>query len=135
MCWMGKWFLFFLFQVGNILLGNFGPETQNCLFKMKFVTQNNLNTLNSMMKFFFSLFHWEKRFTGNTLYQITRKRKTVLFEIQMLINNRLLAYIYPTNLETFLTSNLSRNMCCSCFFLLNGIAHFLWESSFALALF
>ena len=36
--------------------GNFGPKIQNCLFKMKFFTQNNLNTLNPMLKFPFFLY-------------------------------------------------------------------------------
>ena len=36
--------------------GNFGPKIQNFLFKMKFLTQNNLNTQNPMVKFPFFLY-------------------------------------------------------------------------------
>ena len=39
--------------VFSILLGNFDQKNQNCLFEMKFSTQTNSNSLNSIVTFTF----------------------------------------------------------------------------------
>ena len=47
---------FFCFRPEKPFLGKSGQKNQNCRFKLKFGTKTNLNKLNSMMMFFFSVF-------------------------------------------------------------------------------
>ena len=42
----------FLFKTGNTLFGQFGPNTHNCLFQVKFGTYTNVNSMqNSTVTF------------------------------------------------------------------------------------
>ena len=43
-------------------LGKFGPENQNCQFKLKFVTSTNSNMQNSVVMFTFSVLSWKYPF-------------------------------------------------------------------------
>ena len=52
----------FLFSTRNSFLRIFGPENQNCQFKVKFDTYITLNMHNSMVIFTFSVFDWESPF-------------------------------------------------------------------------
>ena len=55
-------FIFFWFRLEILFLGKFGPESQNCQFKLKFGTKTNLNMHNSVLLFIFSVFDWKYPF-------------------------------------------------------------------------
>ena len=54
-------------------MGKYGPNTQHCLFKMKFGTYNNWSILNSVVMFNFSLLDKKYPFWAN----LVQKGKTV----------------------------------------------------------
>ena len=51
-------------------LGKFGPENQNCQFKLKFVTSTNSNMQNSVVMFTFSVLSWKYPFWVNLVQKI-----------------------------------------------------------------
>ena len=59
----------FSFLTGNTL---FGPEIQNCQFKLKFATYTNSNVQNLMVMFTFPVL------TGNTLFGENGSKKSKL---------------------------------------------------------
>ena len=56
-------FTFFLFWLKIPFFDKLGPKDQNCQFKLKFGTKNNLHMQNSVMVFTFSVFE-----TGNVIF-------------------------------------------------------------------
>ena len=58
-------------------LGKFGPKTQNCQFKLTFVTQNNSKMQNYMVMFTFPLFDWIYLFWVN----LVQKNQNCQFEL------------------------------------------------------
>ena len=60
----------FLFSTRNSFLGIFGPENQNCQFKVKFDTYITLNMHNSMVMFTFSVVDWECPFWASLVQKI-----------------------------------------------------------------
>ena len=54
-----------------VFFGKFDRDSQNCLLKMRFGIQNNLNMLNSMAKWSrFSALHWKYPFWANLVQKI-----------------------------------------------------------------
>ena len=56
---------FHSFQPKILFLGKFGLKSQDCLFKVKFGTQTNLNMQNSMVTITLSVFDWNYSFRAN----------------------------------------------------------------------
>ena len=51
-------------------MGKFGPEIQNCQFKLKFGTITNLNIQNSIMMFTFSFFNQKYPFWADLIQKV-----------------------------------------------------------------
>ena len=51
--------------------GKFGAKSQNCHFKVKFCTQTNLKTENSIVAFTLSVFDWKMLFWANLIPKVS----------------------------------------------------------------
>ena len=63
-----RWLFYFPLEIP--FLGKSGPKTQNCQFKLNFVTYNNSSMQNSMMMFAFSIFNQKYLFVANMVQKI-----------------------------------------------------------------
>ena len=51
-------------------MAKFGPENQNCQFKLKIGTKTNLDMQNPVLLFTFSVFDWKDPFQANLIQKI-----------------------------------------------------------------
>ena len=51
-------------------MAKFGPENQNCQFKLKIGTKTNLDMQNPVLLFTFSVFEWKYPFQANLIQKI-----------------------------------------------------------------
>ena len=72
-------FTFYVFSRKNPFLGKFGPENQNCQFKVNLDTKTSPNMQNSMVMFTFFCLRLEMPFLG----KFGQKRQNYQFNLKL----------------------------------------------------